>query len=455
LGVGRGANNASPSKKNHKSLKLVILAVAFGMVCFNITGGVAMTGYLKALGTSDFVFGLIYAITPLAAPFQVVASFVLERTRKRKLIFMSAGLVQRVAWLPFGLVPFFVPMGEPLLRVWMASLFILITALSGPFMNVSFFSLAADIVPDDIRGRYFAVRSRVATVFAVAGGILTAWFLDSFSGFVSYAMVFALASLGGTLDILCFIGVKFPEMHRGERAGGLPLLFTALRHKAYMRFVLFVTLWQLSLNLSAPFYFVHLRNEVMMSNTLITLLVQILPNIISIIFVTRWGRMIDAHGNKTVMRLTNGILCVAPFIWIFTANNAVSVALIVFAGLMQGLLFSGFEIGTNNIMMSHAPREGRSMYIAVYFMFTSMLGIGLGNAAGGWLLDNVFSRAEALGAVLLGTRLSRYNYLFALTAVLRCVMVFVALPLFIREENNTPPLEVLRLALARIRRRLG
>jgi hypothetical protein len=33
-------------------------------------------------------------------------------------------------------------------------------------------------------------------------------------------------------------------------------------------------------------------------------------------------------------------------------------------------------------------------------------------------------------------------------------MVFVALPLFIHEENNTPPLTVLRLAFGKMKRRL-
>ena len=49
-----------------KSLKLIILAMTLGSISFNITGGVAMTGYLTELGASDFTFGLIYAIGPFA-----------------------------------------------------------------------------------------------------------------------------------------------------------------------------------------------------------------------------------------------------------------------------------------------------------------------------------------------------------------------------------------------------
>ena len=431
-----------------KSLKLVILAVAFGTISFNITGGVAMTGYLKTLGASDFLFGLLYAIGPLAAPVQLIASYILERTRKRKLLFLVFGIIQRMSWLPFGLVPFFVPMDKPALRIWTASIFLIISAVSVPFVNVTFFSLAADLVPMDIRGSYFAVRSRIATMFGIAGGILTSWFLDTFTGFNSYGFVFALAAVAGTLDIICFFWVKFPAMAQSEHAKQgekfTHMMKNVVKNKGYMKFIIFMTLWQFSVNLSGPFYLLYLRNVVALSNTLITVLVQIMPNICSIFIITRWGRAIDSYGNKTVMQITNGILCIAPFLWIFISKNASAVFMIILIGLMQGCLFSGFDIGATNIMLGHAPKVNRSMYIALYFTATSMIGIGAANAIGGWLLDNVFSVFERMNIIIAGVKMTRYNYIFALTAILRCIMIYIALPVLIHEDNNTPVRVLLR-----------
>ncbi|MCL1793345.1 MAG: MFS transporter [Oscillospiraceae bacterium] len=435
-----------------KSLKLVIFAVAFGTISFNINGGVSLTGYLKELKTDDFTFGLLCAIGPLAAPVQLLASYILERTQKRKLLFLVCGIIQRMSWLPFGCVPFFVPMTEPSLRIWMASLFLLVSAMLVPFVNVTFFSLAADLVPMNIRGSYFAVRSRIATMFGVAGGILTAWFLDMFSGFSSYAFVFALSAVMGTLDVLCFFLVKFPPMANAKPKRGESFSEMAsgvLKNKKYMKFAAFMTLWLFSCGLSSPFYLVHLKNNLLFSNTLVTVLAQILPSVCSILIVKRWGRAIDAHGNKTVMQLTNGILCAAPFLWIFTADKASAAVLVVFIMLLQGCLFSGFEIGANNIMLGQAPKLNRSMYIAVYFMMTQSLGTGLGNAAGGWLLDNVFSIFERMDIAILGVKMTRYNYLFAATALLRLAVVYLALPRLVREEGNTPVGELLRGIFAR------
>jgi len=439
-----------------KSLKLLILAVAFGVVHFNIITGIALAGYLRSIGTSDFILGLLFAIGPIISPMQLVASYLLERTRQRKAMLIGVGILQRSAWLPFGLAPFFIPMESFTLRIWMAALLLLISAFSNPFVNVSFFSLAADLVPDHIRGRYFAVRMRVSTVCGILGGVLVAWLLDNLSLYFSYALVFALAGTMGILDIVCYFGVKFPEMAKSDekKENFWKMLGNVLKNKPYMRFIGFMTFWLFSINLSAPFILVHLREGVLLSNTLITVAVQILPNICSVLILPRWGRSLDEHGNKTVMQLANGILCFAPFLWIFTANNPISIVFIMFIGIMHGLLLPGFDLGANNIMLSHAPKVNRSMYIAMYFMCTSIIGIGLANVTGGWLLQNVFIHAELANFTLAGVNLTRFNFLFALTAILRCVMVYIALPRMIKEERGTSAMTLLRDIVKQTKKRI-
>ena len=429
-----------------KSLKLVILAIAFGIVQFNIVNGVAIASYLRSLGVSNFVFGLLFAIGPIISPMQLVASYIMERTRKRRQLLIIAGIIHRVVWLPFGLVPFFIPMEHYTLRIWMAALFLFVVAFAQPFLNVTFFSMMADIVPARIRGRYFAMRMRISTICGIIGGFVVALILDNVSPFYSYAFVFSIAAILGTMDILCYFGVKDPPMEKSEKEGEsfITILKTVIKNKPYMRFILFMTFWLFSLNLSAPFILVHLGEGVQLSNTLITVAVQISPNLCSVFILTRWGRALDAHGNKPVMQVANGILCFAPFLWIITANNQISVVFIMLIGVMTGLLLPGFDLGVNNMIMSSAPKVNRSMYIAMYFMCTSIIGIGLANATGGWLLDNVFSHAEALNLSMGGVTFTRFNYLFGVSALMRCFMVYIALPRLIKEDCGTSAMELLK-----------
>ena len=436
------------------SLRLMIIAVAFGVVQFNVVTGIAMAGYLRELGLSDFLFGLMYAIGPLFAPLQLFASYVLEITRARKTIFLVSGIVQRLLWIPFGLVPFFVPMEFFTLRIWIVALFLLVSATVSPFLNVSFFSMAADIVPERIRGRYFAARSRISTVLAILAGFTVAYLLDTLEGFNSYAVVFAIAGVCGTLDILCFIGVKPPPMPVLSKAGGSfkSILKGVFSNKRYMRFILFMTLWMFSINFSGPFILVHLREGVALNATLTTLAVQILPNICSVIVLAKWGGMLDKYGNKAVMRAAVGLHIFAPFLWIFTSNNSISIFFIMFIGAASGFLIPAFDLGANNIMLGNAPKENRSMYFAMYFMLTAIIGAGLANAMGGWMLDNIFIYPEALELKIFGSPLTRYNFILAASAVMRFLLVFVAMPRLVEDAESIKPMEVIKQTARDVKR---
>ncbi|MCL2773123.1 MAG: hypothetical protein FWD71_07210, partial [Oscillospiraceae bacterium] len=66
---------------------------------------------------------------------------------------------------------------------------------------------------------------------------------------------------------------------------------------------------------------------------------------------------------------------------------------------------------------------------------------------------NVFSIFERANINILGVKMTRYNYIFALTAILRCVMIYIMLPLLIHEDNNTPVRELLKRVYDNIVRR--
>ena len=442
------------SKEMVTPLKLVILAVAFGTVCFNITGGVAMTGYLKLLGVSDFTYGLILAIGPVTTVLQIFASYLLERTRKRKFMFMFSGILQRAAWLPFGLVPFIFPMSAEVTRIWMAVLFLLISSVNGPFINVSFLSFITDLIPIHIRGRYFSFRSRIATVFGIAGGLLTAFLLDRFTGFTGYALVFSIAAVFGITDILFFIFIKFPPMHPPEKKESAHTMIAGVfKNKRYMKIIAFITFWMFSVHISNPFYLVYAKTVLNLSNTAITIIMSILPSICMVTVLQSWGRALDKYGNKPVMIISSRLICIAPFIWFFTVPGELSIVPIIIICVSGGFLGAGLDFGAQNIYLNQSPDKNRSMYLAVYSCVTSLIGMGLANTAGGWLLDNALPALEKLNLSFAGIEFNRYNYLFLITSVLRVFAAFVLLPRLIEEEDTTPVKTILRNAFNNLRRR--
>lgn len=416
-----------------RTMRLLILAVMGGMVWFNVTNGIAFTGYWKELGVSDTAYGVLLALPAMANAFQFVASYYMEKTLKRAKLFIVAGFIQRLVWIPFALVPYIVPMGAAHLKAWIAGVLVFASAGMMPFMNVAFYSICDDVIPMKIRGSYFAARSRVSTITALVVGILIGMLLDAMPGMPGYSAAFLIAGIMGTLDIGCFLFMKLPPM--GETPKGKPMLSmvrSVLADKKYMRIVVFATFWIFTVTLCAPYFNVYMQGSMGMTSLQITLYGQIASNIALIFVVTRWGRALDHFGSKPIIMVGGFFVAVMPMFWLAIGEG--NYLPVILLNMLSGATWCAYELGTQNLFMGQARGANKSMYFAVYFMFTQLLGSAFGSFAGGWLLDNVLHRLEPLNAVLLGWRLTRYNYLFGLSGILRLTVLLLFLPRIIETE---------------------
>lgn len=414
-----------------RSLKVFIYAVMGGVVWSNITTGVAMTGYMKQLGASDFLYGIVMALPPLANAFQFLVSYWMERTLKRTELFMISGLIQRSIWIPLALAPFFVPATQPQLRLWSVVVLAAVSAGMGPLMNVPFYSLLNDVVPMRIRGRYLATRSKISTLVGLLLGLITGFVLDALPGYAGYAVVFVIAGVFGLFDICCYFFTKLPPMRPTPgRAGLWTMLRQVLSDKKYMRMVLSLTAWFFSVQLCAPYMNVFARSGVMMSNFQVILTGQVMYNLLLVLVVSKWGRAMDEYGNKPVFVVSCFLSAFMPAFWIWLGPGMMAVVAVSQA--FSGATYCAVDLSAQNLFMNQAPEKNRSMYYAVYFIFTQLLGLALGSAAGGFLLDNVLCHVEQAALSLGGVPFTRYNALFALSTALRLTVV---LSLLVRIED--------------------
>jgi MFS family permease len=142
--------------------------------------------------------------------------------------------------------------------------------------------------------------------------------------------------------------------------------------------------------------------------------------------VTRWGRALDRFGSKPTIMAGGFFVAIMPFFWLVIGKG--NYLPVILLNMLSGATWCAYDLGTQNLFMGQANGENKSMYFAVYFMFTQLLGSALGSFSGGWLLDNVIWRLEPLNVTLLGWTLTRYNYLFAFSSILRLIVLFVFVP---------------------------
>ncbi len=418
-------------------LNLAILAVTFCMVFTNVTTGAAWTGYQRKLGADALALGIISAIPVAASTLQIVASYILEKWQKRRALFLVFGLISRLSWVVIGLIPLLIPIPHEHLRIVALMVLLAVSAAGGAFINVSFYSLMGDLVPLRIRGRYFSARQAVSLLAGILTGLFVSWLMDRAEGFTGYIIVLVVAGVFGTLDICCFFKVNWPAMPARERKGEgfFAMLRAVLRDKGYMKIVGYFTAWMFSVNLIGPFTNMYFLEEVKMTFTEITLLNQILPNLATVLVIGWWGRQMDRYGNQPVVQ-TAGLYCMLlPLTYLFTGPR--SFLMLPFAHVLSGMAWPASDLGQQNMYMAKAPDRNRSMYIAVFFASTQLFGTAFSNFIGGLLMSGPALALQELHLSFAGFSLSRFDYLFILSGLLRTACVLLLLPL-LREAADTP-----------------
>ena len=423
--------NGIHDKALRRDLTLFISTVSAGTVFFAISTGTPFTGLAVALGANDLFYSLLFAIPISTSVLQFFASWLMERTRKRKSIFIFTGLIQRSLWIPVALVPLFVPMGDGQLRLWAVIGLTTLSSIAGSFMNVTFFSWLGDVVPMHMRGRYLGLRSSIATVLGLLSALAASLALDAISGLIGYCIVFGIGAVFGIADIAQFLWVRDPGMVKSDTHASYGAAFLAtLRDRPFLLYLLFWTAWIYTWNLSGPFFAKYCLDHLKLSLTVTTLAGQVAAGVMTFLFIQRWGRMLDSHGFQWVLLRCGLVGCASALVWLL-ASPGQFWPLLIFS-VVNGVFVCGVDVTSVQMLVSVTPQQNRSIYIAIYMVVTSVLGASLGYLSGGALLDWMGD----LHFEVLGLTIDRYKVLFTGAGILRLGVILALLPIMAAAVKN-------------------
>jgi len=414
-------------RQHARSLNLIILGATIGTVLFSLTGGSAFTGLAGAFGANDFVYSLLWALPVLINVVQFYASYLIEKTGKNRKIFIISGVSGRALWLVIAFLPYIFPTALVGSRLWALVVLVTASAVMGTFVNAGFYSMLGDILPMRIRGKYLSIRSSIATVAALLAGLGAAWLLDHIPGpFLGYTIVFGVASIFGIVDILCFLWVKPPPMQPPQELPSLKVAARIVRRDRQTRnYLLFWAVWSFGINLASPFYARYALDVVELNFTTMMLCGQIPCNLMTILMLPVWGRMLDRFGAKPILFITCTVTAVLQLIWLPATFHAVW-PLLVF-NLVGGMFWCGNDVCSMGMMISHTPQEAKGLVTAMYFIFTaipSAIAFTLGGALVTWTAP-LFA---AWNLTVAGIAFDHYKALFVLATLVRMVPVIWILP---------------------------
>jgi MFS family permease len=345
--------------------------------------------YALAYGASTSQLGLLAAIQNLLGAVSLFpGARAADAVRHRKpLVTWSVGGFARVALLALALVPWLTSV--PATAIWLIIGLNGVRSFMSNFGNPAWTVLVGDLVPPRLRAQYFGNRNLMIMLAALLVAPLAGWLIKAGNGWLGqpnlgYQAVFALAFVAGVAGTLCF--VRIPEPHRIVRvrpvAGGTTGLWSAIAgNRAFLGLIVSGFVWNLALQVAAPFFNVYLVRHLGASAVTVGLLAAV-NTLFGLIGSGLGGRIMDRLGALKTQAVTGLLIPIIPTAWIWvTAPWQVGVL-----EAYAGLVWAGYNLANFALLLELTPASHRPRAVALYqtVVFASAV---VGPLLGGWLAD--------------------------------------------------------------------
>jgi MFS family permease len=249
--------------------------------------------------------------------------------------------------------------------------------------------MVGDLVPPRLRAQYFGNRNLMIMLAALVVAPLAGWLIKVGNGWLGqphlgYQAVFTLAFVTGVAGTVCF--VRIPEPHRSMRlrptAVAAPGLWAAvLGNRAFVGLVVSGFVWNLALQVAAPFFNVYLVRQLGASVGTVGLLAGV-NTLFGLLGSGLFGRAMDRLGALRTQALCGLLIPIIPTAWIWvTAPWQVGVL-----EAYAGLVWAGYNLANFALLLELTPATHRPQAVALYqtVVFASAV---VGPLLGGWLAD--------------------------------------------------------------------
>ncbi len=445
-------------KPLRRAMSLVTIAWLFGAVWMHAIAGSPLTIFATRLGCSNFEFGLLAAMPFVAALLSLPASVLIDRSGRRNTIFFLGLYPNRLLWFPMALAPIWVithygwNYAPVAIFVFLALTFLLQAGqgIGGP----AWVSWMADVVPDRVRGRYFARRRQIGILTAIPAALIAGWAVDRYAGpstapldaLWACAVIFMIAATFGLVDIAVFHFVP----HARRPKPRTPLLRMLLHPLKNRRFLWFsagtATLW-FAVAGQGQFVNKYLVDELHLKGVQVQMMVLVGPLLAQLVVLPIWGKTIDRYGKKPAMLIS--ILGLVPIGcgWVFMREGSAWLGYLL--GTLGAALWTGVEVANFNLVIELSGTDsdpkseggGGTAYVAINAVIVNIAGC-LGGLFYGTIAEALSDMTHYNTGLAWLAPMSFYHVIFSVSAVLRLAAVLPMLR--VHEPEAEPTLDALR-----------
>ena len=417
-----------------KSLRNSILDGSAYSIMLGLTQNY-ITPYALTMKATTQQIGLLTSVPNFTmAAAQFVAPALSERMGSRKGFILPMVLMHALMWLPILLIPYLFQTHQ----VWWLIAFMTLNTAFDSAVNPAWGSMMADLVPTQMRGRYFGLRNRITAFVSMtfsyaAGGILQ---LLTGNTDLAFTIIF-IGAMASRLVSLYFLSKMFeplsPATEKRSHESTLKIARGLFSTNIGM-FIMLCALMNFAATVAGPFFAPYMLEDLNLSYIVYTAL-NSAAGLATVGFMTWWGKRIDRAGSIKVLKITSLFVPFVPLGWL----PSHSLWWLTIMQIFSGFAWAGFQLSSGVFIFDAAPPQNRTRYIALYNSLI-YLGCSVGSLVGGIV-------APLLPPIMGSYFLS----IFAVSGAARLAVALFFLPR-IKEVRKVPEVEASELLFSDFQR---
>lgn len=356
-----------------QSRRFILAEEAIAGAIFSLGTGNFLVGYLTWMGASPAFSALVGGLPMLGCILQAVSPFLFERLRRRKLCVVLLCFGFRFSMGLAAFVPLL--LREPAARQAAVFALYFLTWMLAGFVTPGLNQWILSSAPQEGRGRFFALKNILSSLFNAALTFLMGrqldWFIGRGQPQTGYFIVYGSILLLTLVDILLLSEVWETPAPRALAVRPRDFL-RPFRDPAFRPVILFDTLRYTAANFSSAFLPVYLLQGLNLSHSYISIM-ALAASATGILCNWVWGRLADRRGWRPVLVTACATACCGYIGWFFVKPAA---ALFI-APVLQCVSTAGtagFGLATLNMEYAASPQEGKTVYLGAVAVVSNLMG---------------------------------------------------------------------------------
>ncbi len=370
-------------------------------------GETYIAAFALAVGLSQVVAGLTASLPLIAGGvLQLVGPLGAAKLGSYRRWVVLCATLQGLAYVPLAAAAFRGQIDTATLFL-VAALYWGTGMAAGPTWN----NWIDSTIPRSVLKNFLAVRSRITQLAAflsfLAGGYLLQHYEAQSRVLTGFALLFAMAFAFRLVSVACLAAQTDAESQvQSEPKIPLTQLLGRFKEKDAGRFLIFLLMSQVSVNLAGPFFSPYMLAHVKFSYMEYVALVSG-SFVAKIVFYPAIARFVKKVGAHRALWMSGILVSPLPLFWFWTPQLYPLIALQVFAGAA----WATFELSSTLMMFDRIQSQERIRLLTIYNLLNA-LAVTVGSLVGGLVLTQ-FPETEA------------YRYIFVASACARLLSLSV------------------------------